>query len=334
MKKTNQLTSFLFTPVFDPNTPMDIKNPDHLKLHADYKNLVDYMLGSFMDEMQITPDKFEQACLEGRNQQQQGDNLRAFHHRLFQQIWAANDIRIFVRMMTQRNVELQLQALDLIERRANSRDSTTTEVDYPVAVGEAAESFGGVEEGKAFVVPEDTETDLIEFNEQGGDDALMETNAEELLDSLQNDQVDDEPTTTTGEGVEEKHLESTGTPHPPTTLPKLEHAKAMSDKFERLHLFFEKERVDEVEVRQRQDYLRAQRDKILEIKKRTRARQLNETVRTAKRPTSARAAQKILAGEQLPENSADPGESSLVLRRALAKRLRDEVVDGKEKRDL
>lgn len=33
------------------------------------------------------------------------------------QIWAANDIRIFVRMMIQRNVELQLQALDVIERR-------------------------------------------------------------------------------------------------------------------------------------------------------------------------------------------------------------------------
>lgn len=32
-------------------------------------------------------------------------------------IWAANDIRIFVRMMTQRNVEIQLQALDLIEHR-------------------------------------------------------------------------------------------------------------------------------------------------------------------------------------------------------------------------
>lgn len=32
------------------------------------------------------------------------------------QIWAANDIKIFIRMMTQRNVELQLQALDLIEK--------------------------------------------------------------------------------------------------------------------------------------------------------------------------------------------------------------------------
>lgn len=32
------------------------------------------------------------------------------------QIWAANDLKIFIRMMTQRNVELQLQALDLIEK--------------------------------------------------------------------------------------------------------------------------------------------------------------------------------------------------------------------------
>lgn len=39
---------------------------------------------------------------------------------IYAKIWAANDIRIFIRMMIQRNVELQLQALDLIERRQNS----------------------------------------------------------------------------------------------------------------------------------------------------------------------------------------------------------------------
>lgn len=54
-------------------------------------------------------------------------------------IWAANDIRIFVRMMTQRNVELQLQALDVIERRHfNSTASSSLddpEVDYSKADG-------------------------------------------------------------------------------------------------------------------------------------------------------------------------------------------------------
>lgn len=44
-------------------------------------------------------------------------------HKHCDKIWAANDIRIFIRMMIQRNVELQLQALDLIERRQNSSQS-------------------------------------------------------------------------------------------------------------------------------------------------------------------------------------------------------------------
>lgn len=275
------------------------------------------MLGSFMDELQITPAKFERACLEGRQQQRQGEG-RAFHQRLFQQIWAANDIRIFIRMMTQRNVELQLQALDLIERN-NSREEATT--------GGAAAAVGGAERpAHPAAVTEGTEkaSDLIEFNEQGGDDALIETNAEqeeELLESLPNDE---ELAGGGGGGGEEKDSEGAAGASASTNQ-----EKSISDKFERLNLFFEKERVDEGEVKQRQDYLRAQRDKILEIKKRTRARQLNETLGPNKqRPSSARAAQKILLGQK-PDKFVEPLESSLQLRRVLAKRLRDEVVDGK-----
>lgn len=40
-----------------------------------------------------------------------------FFQNLFEQIWAANDYEMFKRMMVQRNVELQLQALELIERK-------------------------------------------------------------------------------------------------------------------------------------------------------------------------------------------------------------------------
>lgn len=100
------------------------------------------MLGSFMEEMQITPEQFEFACLEGRNTvaaensatqtgENGGEKTFSFHQGLFQQIWAANDIRIFIRMMTQRNVEIQLQALDLIERRQASQGA-------PVGKGEDA----------------------------------------------------------------------------------------------------------------------------------------------------------------------------------------------------
>lgn len=78
----------------------------------------------------------------------------------------------------------------------------------------------------------------------------------------------------------------------------------------------------------RQAYLRAQRDKILAIKKKARAQQLNDTVKMKGRPTSARAAQHLIQGighVSIPEIPIE--NESLRLRKTLAKRLRDEVVD-------
>lgn len=237
------------------------------------------MLGSFMDEMQITPEKFEEACLEGRNHSGTSSGL-TFHQGLFQQIWAANDIRIFIRMMTQRNVELQLQALDLIERRQNSQPTG--------------------------------ESDVKEFSEQGG----TEETAEQPPDVLTTDElnIEADPLDT----PRDIPKETTEKPEDPDT--------SMSDKFQRLNLFFEKEQLSEESVKSRRDYLIAQRDKILQIKKQTRARQLSETVKKDGRPSSAQVAQKILTGEN-PGESGDPPEASLQLRKTLARRLRNEVVD-------
>lgn len=36
---------------------------------------------------------------------------------LFEQVWAADDYEIFKRMMIQKNLELQLQALELLQQR-------------------------------------------------------------------------------------------------------------------------------------------------------------------------------------------------------------------------
>lgn len=46
---------------------------------------VDYMLGTFMEEMQITPEQFEMACLEGRQNTAAGSAF-SFHQGLFQQV--------------------------------------------------------------------------------------------------------------------------------------------------------------------------------------------------------------------------------------------------------
>jgi hypothetical protein len=176
------------------------------------------------------------------------------------QIWAANDIRIFVRLMVQRNVEIQLQALDLIERRQASKD-----------------------EGDDNPVESEIETKEIE--------KFVEAEI-----NVNNHSIDEQGT---------------------------------DDKFKRLNLFFEQERIKTADVEQRKEYLRTQRDKILQIKKQARARQLNEATKEASttRATSAKAARKIIDGDESYRDVAVADDSSFQLRKMLARKLREEVVD-------
>lgn len=82
-------------------------------------------------------------------------------------------------------------------------------------------------------------------------------------------------------------------------------------------------------MKSRQEYLRAQRDKIVALKRRVRTEQLNANAEKNGRPSSAQAAQRILFSDtKLAERPTM--EASLQLRKTLAKRLRNEVVDSQE----
>ena len=96
-------------PVFEP----DIDEEDeYKKVHDEYKNLVDFMLGSYMEDIGITPEQFENACGVASTKIKS-----QFHNALFEQVWAADDYVIFKRMMIQKNIELQLQALELLQQK-------------------------------------------------------------------------------------------------------------------------------------------------------------------------------------------------------------------------
>lgn len=217
------------------------------------------MLGSFMEEMSITPEQFETACLEGKNlstlvslDEPSDSHSFSFHKGLFQQIWAANDINIFIRLMVQRNVEIQLQALDFIESCQASKIGAEEKISE-----------------------------------------LLETKQIEELCKAESENI-------------------------PSEEPD-------DDKFKRLNLFL-KQGPEESDVDQRKKYLQTQRDKILQIKKQTRARQLNAS--DSERPTSSRkAAQNVMNGENVSVSN-----ESVQLRQLLAKKLRDEVVDQVEQK--
>ncbi|XP_063706253.1 cilia- and flagella-associated protein 36 [Culicoides brevitarsis] len=269
--------------IFDSND-LDENNSAYKNLHEEYKNLVDFMLGSFMEELQITTEQFEVACLGNRMQNDSAgidENTKdisfSFHQGLFQQIWAANDIRIFIKMMMRRNLELQIQALDLIERQqhlpsANQSNDKSEE--------QANESL--YNDGK---IPDE--------------DFLCQSNIS--TQCLPN------------ENVSEKSKDI------------LE-----AEKFKRLNLFFDHEKIDTRAIHERQKYLRAQRDKILQVKKQVRTRQLNETMIVTGRPQSASiAAAKILLDDKNKDGTKlDSKLESSTLRITLARRLKSEIIDA------
>jgi hypothetical protein len=95
------------------------------------------MLGSYMEDIGITPEQFEAACgvaskkiktqfhqslFEQASYMIQFHESHNYHFLIFHQVWAADDYEIFKRMMIQKNIELQLQALELLQQRYESTE--------------------------------------------------------------------------------------------------------------------------------------------------------------------------------------------------------------------
>lgn len=88
--------------------------------------------------------------------------------------------------------------------------------------------------------------------------------------------------------------------------------------------------IDRIELKKRQEYLRAQRDKLVALKKEARKKHLdvdnslNEKVKG--RPKSAKVAEAVMAGD----SAASIEHQQLQVRKVLAERLRSEVIGNKE----
>ncbi|XP_034834252.1 cilia- and flagella-associated protein 36 isoform X1 [Maniola hyperantus] len=295
---------------FEPTEDGEVLDrPEYKKIHNEYRNLVDVMLGSFMDDIGISADQFEAAC---RLSAHDLAGLPAyFHKRLFEQIWAANNYEMFVKMMTHKNVELQLQALELIEKRFGTMPNLFT------------------------AEPEDLDSSHSDESSDwpDNDDVMTEIKKLQYVDFPEKDEI---ITVAPEAVVAEKQ----------TLLSKLQHIENKDEdivtKLDRLKIKEEKDvipkkvAVSEEEIQARQEYLKQQRDKLLALKKQVREKRLdavqNETDvggessrQYAPRPKSARAAQAALAGTTPP-----PPPDAMQLRRALASKLKTEVVDIKQ----
>lgn len=58
-KITRKDVTILFKHLFEADVE---ENDEYQKIYQEYKNLVDLLLGCFMEDMGITPEQFEYAC--------------------------------------------------------------------------------------------------------------------------------------------------------------------------------------------------------------------------------------------------------------------------------
>lgn len=85
------------------------------EIHKKYKEMVETLLSSFLKDVGIFEEQFMKACQEGSGSPQ----FNSINRDVFDQMWAAEDFEVFKRLMIQRNIELQLQALQLLQQIHN-----------------------------------------------------------------------------------------------------------------------------------------------------------------------------------------------------------------------
>ncbi|KOC64704.1 Coiled-coil domain-containing protein 104 [Habropoda laboriosa] len=315
-------------------------NDEYQKIYQEYKNLVDLLLGCFMEDMGITPEQFEHACTVNKYTKMPIQFQQASTEciNLFEQIWAANEYEIFKRMMIQKNLELQLQALNMIEQKYGlTPASLMYEADVltndPLVMEEIIQKH--VLENEEQDVS--AETSLIKEHERlaakyNNERALLEEALKASRDEKtpetetpSSSQDEEKEEVKAGIGIIEEEKEEKEKEEEIKDVPKC--SKVVS--FDPLPTDESDEKseepnVSEEDMKKRQAYLKARRDKLVALKKEARSQRLEMN---STRPSSARTvAEATIKGEQelkLPE----PLEPSIVqVRKALAARLQAEVV--------
>lgn len=339
--------------VFDAEDLADNQG-EYKKVYADYKKLVDSLLDSHMNELQITPQQFEQAVQEA--QEFLSERLQ---QTLFEQIWAADHFDSFKRMMIQVNIDLQLWALEILAAKYGiipqlflpegctmedfipsdkSDDFFVVQAKLRSLVNQTAQENSKqvqVNKGEAITSPyeqpaqiststgeESTEKEpqVEQYNSQ----PVEEREEKELKLDLKED---------TSAPIEYSPSDDSRVQEALNSLldvqikrPKTAGVRESGIRTVRSKLQEDKEEMDAEEIRKRQAYLRSQRDRLLKLKKEEREQQvkrMQELQQSGQRPPTAKFIQ--MEKERQEQSNQGRPDRALAYMRSLAARIKSEV---------
>lgn len=293
----------------------------YTEIHQEYKELVEKLLESYLKEIGINEDQFQEACTSPLAKTRTSQAI-------LQPVLAAEDFTIFKAMMVQKNIEMQLQAIRIIQERNGV---------LPDCLTDGADVVSDLEQEEMKILREVLRKSKEEYDQEEERKRKKQSSEAKMEEPPIYTSEAAKLTNSQGHGEHFVQLSSEVKVHftnqsvqplarkmellPETSsltqkglkIPGLEHA-SMEGPIANLSA------LGTEELRQREHYLKQKRDKLMSMRKDMRAKQIQNTEQKGK-PT--REAEEMT---EKPEMTAEE-KQTLLKRRLLAEKLKEEVIN-------
>lgn len=293
----------------------------YTEIHQEYKELVEKLLESYLKEIGINEDQFQEACTSPLAKTRTSQAI-------LQPVLAAEDFTIFKAMMVQKNIEMQLQAIRIIQERNGV---------LPDCLTDGADVVSDLEQEEMKILREVLRKSKEEYDQEEERKRKKQSSEGKMEEppiytsetaKLTNSQGDGEhfvqPSSEvkvhfTNQSVQplarkmELLPETSSLTQKGLKIPGLEHA-SMEGPIANLSA------LGTEELRQREHYLKQKRDKLMSMRKDMRAKQIQNTEQKGK-PT-----REVEEMTEKPEMTAEE-KQTLLKRRLLAEKLKEEVIN-------
>ncbi|XP_003984060.2 cilia- and flagella-associated protein 36 isoform X1 [Felis catus] len=291
----------------------------YTEIHQEYKELVEKLLESYLKEMGINEDQFQEACTSPLAKTRTSQAI-------LQPVLAAEDFTIFKAMMVQKNIEMQLQAIRIIQERNGVLPDCLTDGSDVVSdleqeemkilrevLRKSKEEYDQEEERKRKKQLSETKTEeppvhaseTAKMNSQGDGEHFAHPPAEVKM-HFANQSV--QPLARKPEMLPE----TSSFPQKGLKIPGLEHASIEGPIANLSTLGTE-------ELRQRERYLKQKRDQLMSMRKDMKTKQ----IQNSEKGEPAGEAEEMT---EKPEMTAEE-KQTLLKRRLLAEKLKEEVIN-------
>ncbi|DAA24697.1 cilia- and flagella-associated protein 36 isoform X3 [Bos indicus] len=263
----------------------------YTEIHQEYKELVEKLLETYLKEIGINEDQFQEACTSPLAKTRTSQAI-------LQPVLAAEDFTIFKAMMVEKNTEMQLQAIRIIQERNGV---------LPDCLTDGSDVVSDLEQEEMKILKEVLRKSKEEYDQE------EERKRKKQLSEAKTEEHPMQANETAKMSNSQGDGEHFAHPASGLKIPGFEHA-SMEGPIANLSTL----RTEE--LRQREHYLKQKRDKLMSMRKDMKIKQ-NQTSEQKGKPAG-----EVEEMTEKPEMTAEE-KQTLLKRRLLAEKLKEEVIN-------